>query len=106
VLNSTERIAYVSKHGDYYYNFWRDARHVRGIWRRTTLAGYQQAQPPWETIIDLDQLARKMVALMQEQGHKVLYWENMEGGHAGAANNDQQAQMWALTYTFLLNQLN
>ena len=26
-------------------------------------------------------------------------------GHAGAANNDQQAQMWALTYTFLLAQL-
>ncbi|MDP3673292.1 MAG: prolyl oligopeptidase family serine peptidase [Telluria sp.] len=49
--------------------------------------------------------ARKMVALMQEQGHDVLYWENMEGGHAGAANNDQQARMWALTYTFLLNQL-
>jgi prolyl oligopeptidase len=35
----------------------------------------------------------------------VLYWENMEGGHAGAANTDQQAQRWALTYTFLLNQL-
>ncbi|WP_374045691.1 prolyl oligopeptidase family protein [Massilia sp. YIM B04103] len=49
--------------------------------------------------------ARKMVARMKEQGHDVLYWENTEGGHAGAANNDQQAQMWALTYTFLLNQL-
>lgn len=49
--------------------------------------------------------ARKMVALMEAQGHDVLYWENLEGGHAGAANNDQQAQMWALTYTFLLEQL-
>ncbi|MES2298478.1 MAG: prolyl oligopeptidase family serine peptidase [Pseudomonadota bacterium] len=49
--------------------------------------------------------ARKMVALMQSQGHDVLYWENTEGGHAGAANNDQQAQMWAMTYTYLLNQL-
>jgi len=49
--------------------------------------------------------ARKMVARMQEQGHDVLYWENTEGGHAGAANNDQQALMWALTYTFLLKQL-
>ncbi|UUZ48377.1 prolyl oligopeptidase family serine peptidase [Massilia sp. B-10] len=26
--------------------------------------------------------ARKMVALMQDQGHDVLYWENTEGGHA------------------------
>lgn len=49
--------------------------------------------------------ARKMVAKMQAQGHDVLYWENTEGGHAGAANNDQQARMWALTYAFLLEQL-
>jgi prolyl oligopeptidase len=49
--------------------------------------------------------ARKMAALMQDQGHDVLYWENTEGGHAGAANNDQQAMMWALTYAFLLKQL-
>ncbi|TFV93920.1 S9 family peptidase [Oxalobacteraceae bacterium OM1] len=49
--------------------------------------------------------ARKMVARMLEQGHDVLYWENTEGGHAGAANNAQRAQMWALTYTFLQNQL-
>jgi prolyl oligopeptidase len=49
--------------------------------------------------------ARKMAALMQSQGHNVLYWENTEGGHAGAANNEQTATMWALTYTFLLQQL-
>ncbi len=49
--------------------------------------------------------ARKMVALMQQLGHDVLYWENMEGGHAGAADNAQQARMWALTYAFLLAQL-
>jgi prolyl oligopeptidase len=49
--------------------------------------------------------ARKMAALMRDQGHDVLYWENTEGGHAGAANNDQQATMWALTYAFLLKQL-
>jgi prolyl oligopeptidase len=49
--------------------------------------------------------ARKMAARMQEQGHDVLYWENTEGGHAGAANNEQTATMWALTYTFLLSQL-
>jgi prolyl oligopeptidase len=49
--------------------------------------------------------ARKMAALMREQGHDVLYWENTEGGHAGAANNDQTATMWALTFEFLLKQL-
>ncbi|HEY0065571.1 MAG TPA: prolyl oligopeptidase family serine peptidase [Telluria sp.] len=49
--------------------------------------------------------ARKMVARMQAQGHDVLYWENMDGGHAGAANNEQQARMWALTYSFLRDTL-
>jgi len=49
--------------------------------------------------------ARKMAARMLEQGHDVLYWENTEGGHAGAADNVQTARMYALTYTFLLRQL-
>jgi prolyl oligopeptidase len=46
-----------------------------------------------------------MAARMREQGHDVLYWENTEGGHAGAANNEQTATMWAMTYLFLLSQL-
>jgi prolyl oligopeptidase len=49
--------------------------------------------------------ARKMAARMDEQGHDVLYWENTEGGHAGAANNEQTATMWALTYIFLWQEL-
>ena len=32
---------------------------------------------------------------------KVHYWENIEGGHGGAADNKQRAYMWALTYAFL-----
>jgi prolyl oligopeptidase len=49
--------------------------------------------------------ARKMVARMNEQGHDVIYYENIEGGHGGAANNKQQAYMSALAYTFLLKEL-
>jgi prolyl oligopeptidase len=49
--------------------------------------------------------ARKMVARMKEQGHDVLYYENIEGGHGGAANNKQAAFMSALAYTFLLKEL-
>jgi prolyl oligopeptidase len=45
--------------------------------------------------------ARKMMALMAEQGHDVHYYENIEGGHGGAANNEQAAFMQALAYTFL-----
>jgi prolyl oligopeptidase len=49
--------------------------------------------------------ARKMVARMLEQGHDVLYYENIEGGHGGAANNEQYAHLSALEYTFLAKQL-
>ncbi|THC40086.1 prolyl oligopeptidase family protein [Massilia sp. Mn16-1_5] len=58
ILDAKERIPYVSRHGDYLYNFWRDADHVRGIWRRTTMIEYRKAAPRWETVIDLDALAR------------------------------------------------
>ena len=49
--------------------------------------------------------ARKMVAKMKAQGHDVLYFENTEGGHGAGSTPAQQAYMWAITYTFLLNQL-
>jgi prolyl oligopeptidase len=49
--------------------------------------------------------ARKMMAKMQEQGHDVIYYENIEGGHGGAADNKQAAFMSALAYTFLWQQL-
>ena len=57
IFDSKERIPSVYKHGDYCYNFWRDAGHVRGLWRRTTLEEYKKADPAWETVLDLDQLA-------------------------------------------------
>jgi prolyl oligopeptidase len=49
--------------------------------------------------------ARKMMAKMESQGHSVLYYENIEGGHGGAANNKQSAFMQAIAYTFLKKQL-
>lgn len=49
--------------------------------------------------------ARKMVAKMQGMGHDVLYYENTEGGHGGAANNEQTAKLYALIYTYLADQL-
>ncbi len=58
VLDSEARIPFVSKIGDHYYNFWRDKAHPKGLWRRTTLAEYRKDQPAWETVIDLDALAK------------------------------------------------
>jgi prolyl oligopeptidase len=49
--------------------------------------------------------ARKMAARMAEQGHALLYYENIEGGHGGAADNKQRADMMALEFSFLWQQL-
>ncbi|MCA5895212.1 prolyl oligopeptidase family serine peptidase [Isoptericola sp. NEAU-Y5] len=57
VLDSDARIPDVSRVGDHLYNFWRDATHERGLWRRTTLDEYRTDDPRWETVLDLDALA-------------------------------------------------
>lgn len=56
ILDSDAKIPGVQKIGDFYYNFWKDKQHERGLWRRTTLAEYRKAQPQWETVLDLDAL--------------------------------------------------
>jgi len=43
-----------------------------------------------------------MAALKQGNVH---YYENMEGGHGGAADSKQSAFMMALEYDFLFNTL-
>ncbi len=57
VLDSTDRIPMVGKHGDHYYNFWRDAEHRHGVWRRTTWESYASASPLWEILLDVDALS-------------------------------------------------
>ncbi|WAC59993.1 prolyl oligopeptidase family serine peptidase [Brevundimonas sp. SL130] len=44
-------------HDGHIDNFWQDAEHVRGVWRRTTLDSYKTAEPQWETVLDIDALA-------------------------------------------------
>ncbi|HEV7912577.1 MAG TPA: prolyl oligopeptidase family serine peptidase, partial [Albitalea sp.] len=58
VLNSKQRIPYVSRRGGWLYNLWQDETHKRGLWRRTTLAEYRKAQPRWDTLLDIDALAK------------------------------------------------
>ncbi len=57
IYNSSDRIPSVSIRGSWLYNFWRDADHVRGIWRRTFLDEYMKDEPSWEIVLDLDALA-------------------------------------------------
>jgi prolyl oligopeptidase len=49
--------------------------------------------------------ARKMAAALEQLGHSVAYYENIEGGHAGAADNAQTAFKSALIYEYLWSML-
>ncbi len=49
--------------------------------------------------------ARKMAAALEAAGHPLFYYENIEGGHAGAADNEQVAVRSALSYSFLWRML-
>jgi prolyl oligopeptidase len=70
ILDSDERIPFVEKLGPWYYNFWRDAKNPRGLWRRTTLDEYRKPQPAWETVVDLDALA--------ESEHENWVWKGAD----------------------------
>lgn len=58
VLNNRDQIPHVTRRGDYLYNFWRDAKNPRGLWRRTHLEEYRKVQPKWDVLIDLDALGK------------------------------------------------
>ena len=58
ILDSKERIPAVTRIGEHVYNFWRDAAHPKGLWRRTTLADYRRADPAWEPVLDVDALGK------------------------------------------------
>ena len=56
IAEATDRLPTPAFLGGQIYNFWQDATHVRGIWRRTSLADYRNAEPRWQTVLDLDAL--------------------------------------------------
>ncbi|MEP7382869.1 MAG: prolyl oligopeptidase family serine peptidase [Gemmatimonadota bacterium] len=68
MAQAKDRLAYVRFLGGELYNFWQDSAHVRGIWRRTTLASYRTASPQWTTVLDLDSLAKAEKANWVWQG--------------------------------------
>ena len=85
--------AFISKYSPY-QNVRRDAKYPRVLFTTTTRD--DRVHPGH---------ARKMVAKMKAQGHDVLYFEDVEGGHGAGSTPAQQAYMWTLTYTFLRNEL-
>jgi prolyl oligopeptidase len=59
VLGATSRLPQVQQHGPWLYNAWQDEAHPRGLYRRTTLAEFRKASPRWETLLDIDALAKQ-----------------------------------------------
>jgi prolyl oligopeptidase len=90
ILDSKDRIPYVGQHGGWFYNFWRDAGHERGIWRRTLLEEYRKPAPQWEPVLDLDRLARDEdenwvwagVSFLKPHGDRCLVSLSRGGGDA------------------------
>jgi prolyl oligopeptidase len=80
ILEDRSRIPYGALRGGFVYNFWQDDEHVRGLWRRTALSSYETATPQWETLLDVDALARteernwvyKAVACQPDNGPRCL----------------------------------
>jgi prolyl oligopeptidase len=58
IAEAKDRIPAPDMLGGQILNFWQDADHVHGIWRRTTLDSYQSDSPQWTTVLDLDNLSK------------------------------------------------
>ncbi len=58
IVNAKDRVPFPDLLGGMVYNFWQSPSHVRGIWRRTTVADYASKAPHWETVLDMDAVAK------------------------------------------------
>jgi prolyl oligopeptidase len=68
-----DRLPMPDQRGDEIYNFWRDANHVNGIFRKTTLADYLTKEPTWKTVIDYDALGKQDNVKWVSEGVDCLY---------------------------------
>jgi prolyl oligopeptidase len=68
LAKAPDRIPYPAIIGGQYYNFWQDAEHPHGIWRRTSPESYRTATPAWATVLDLDALSKSEKANWFWQG--------------------------------------
>lgn len=58
MLESNAKIAYPSVMNEYVYNFWRDQKHIKGIWRRQKIEDYEKRRSKWQILVDFDQISR------------------------------------------------
>ena len=77
IYDSDDRIPTARFKDGYRYNFWRDADNPRGLLRRTTETSYRTQEPSWETVLNVDELAKS-------EGENWVY-----KGHQGAAGSSR-----------------
>src|SRR5262252_6644588 len=70
VMDAADRIPYGDLDHQYVFNFWQDAQHPKGLWRRTGIADYARSSPAWEVLLDLDRLAAEQ--------HENWVWKGAE----------------------------
>ena len=78
ILTASDRITYGNIVGDKIYNFWRDESHIRGILRRTDLKSYVAGKPVWETVLDMDKLAKDEGKNWVYKGYNCLGPDNVK----------------------------
>jgi prolyl oligopeptidase len=66
IAEDPNKLPYPELRGNMVYNFWRDEKNPRGLLRRTTVDDYRNAQPHWQTVLDID-------ALGKAEGHSWVY---------------------------------
>ncbi len=59
VLDSKSRLPVVSQNGEWLYNFWQNKEHPRGVYRKTTLKSFNESNPQWQTVLDMDEYSKK-----------------------------------------------
>ena len=52
IVNSKDKIPYVSYRAGEVHNFWQDEDHERGVWRKSSMGSYLSDSPVWETVLD------------------------------------------------------
>ncbi len=57
IFDRPDNIPLIARRGSRVFNFWKDAAHLRGLWRATTLDSFRNEAPQWEILLDLDALA-------------------------------------------------
>jgi prolyl oligopeptidase len=73
ILQSKDKLPYVTIRGKYVYNFWQDAEHIRGIIRRTTIEDYRNQYPSWDVLLDIDKLSESEKENWVYKGSSYIY---------------------------------